>query len=466
MIMIKSLFILVCAFACSLSGYGNRLTILIKMLPDQEEWFLLNAVRPFERLANVTIYVDHFTDYTMLQDKLKANPSIDVIKVPMDFASTLADEGLIAPISDIADPAALSRMRDDFILPPLASRGKKLLYVPRKFETRIMVYRISKVAEAVAAYQAYKTGLDSLLRKFDNTGLPGNYALESDPNEWDYFDVLMAGYTWARTSPGPNPGKIGQRGKNYPGTFLGIADRAFQFGATRSDIPSVSSNAVTESFEWEHLFARLKVCNTRMYSEEWSGKELWMAFGDSSIYLSFLTQLDCFFMLGTGENGLKGYFHDDADIDFAIMPSAAPLGGRKELLLNRNITTNGWFWGIGKEAKHKEEALKLIMFMTSQDKQKREFEAFGALPTRKALLAETDDRFYMKKWINRMLQISARQISINRLTLLPTLENMEELQNRYYAIIKELCFYPEKIKTIENVDKIILRYETKKPRQY
>jgi maltose-binding protein MalE len=440
-------------------AFPASLSLLIKMIPEQETWFVKNIIRPFEKKYVVTVDVRHFLDYDDLEEKLKADASVDVIKVPMERAETFRERGYVTPISAIADTPTLEGIVRDFVLPPLATANEALYYIPRKLETRIMVYRVSKVQEAVQKYKNYLPALDKALRQFNGKGMPEGYALEADPNQWNYYDMLMAGYVWARQdSTSMNPGKVGLRGKNYAGTFLGLIDRAFQFGAIRGEIPYLSSKPVTEVFTWECLYAKFNVYNRRMFDDAWTGTDLWKAFGEESIYLSFLTQLDCYFLIGTGENGLKGFMKTPEDVDFAVMPMAASVTGEDFLLVNRNITTGGWFWAVGRESKSKPMALKLILEMTSEENQQKEFEAFGVLSARKTLMKENKDELYLKRWRNRMLQTSLRQLNLNRYTVLPTYEDMDKLQNTYYKVLVELCTRFDRIHGFENINSVIARY--------
>jgi ABC-type glycerol-3-phosphate transport system substrate-binding protein len=166
--------------------------------------------------------------------------------------------------------------------------------------------------------------------------------------------------------------------------------------------------------------------------------------------MSFLTQLDCFFLIGTGEDGLKGFVPFPEDIDFAVMPAAVTFTGEEFMLANRNITTGGWFWAIGSRSRQGRLALDLIKHMTSEEIQKNEFEAFGVLSARRTLLKENRDEVYLKRWRNRMLQTSIRQINLNRFTFLPTYSDMDRLQNAYYRILYRLCVENGNIYAIEN----------------
>ncbi len=429
---------------------GTTLTILIKMIPEQEKWFQNNVLITFTKRSGTTVMIKRFERYAELDSLLANDSTIDVVKVPMERAESFRDKGYIEPISSVASPAEVNSIRSEFLLPPLAVSEKMLYFVPRKLETRIVVYRISKVKEAVEKYQKYKPELDRLLKKFRGNGLPPNFILESDPSSWDYFDVLMAGFVWMNENSMDKTGKVGHRGKNYSGTFLRLIDRAFQFGAIRGEIAYLNSKPVVEALLWEGLYSKIGIYNSKMYRDNWTGSDLWKGFGDNSIYLSFLTQLDCFFLIGTGENGLNGYVSSADDIDFAVMPAAVSLSGEEFMLANRNITTGGWFWGISDKSTKKSAAFELIKHITSDDNQKNEFEAFGVLSARKSLLVENRDEMYLKRWRNRMLQTSIKQLNLNRFTFVPTLSDMERLQNAYYRVLYKLCVDNNDIYGIEN----------------
>jgi ABC-type glycerol-3-phosphate transport system substrate-binding protein len=148
------------------------------------------------------------------------------------------------------------------------------------------------------------------------------------------------------------------------------------------------------------------------------------------------------------------------DVDFAVMPAAASFSGEEFMLANRNITTGGWFWGIGKKTGKGRLALDLIKHMTSEEVQKKEFEAFGVLSARRSLLKENKDDLYLKRWRNRMLQTSIRQLNQNRFTFLPAYPDMDRLQNAYYRLLYRLCVENGDLHAIENAQGQINRMST------
>src|SRR3989339_108011 len=69
------------AFAAVSSLHAQKagLTLLLKMIPEQEEWFKNNVLRPFERENRVDIRIEHFSDYDELDKMTAESRSLDVI---------------------------------------------------------------------------------------------------------------------------------------------------------------------------------------------------------------------------------------------------------------------------------------------------------------------------------------------------------------------------------------------------
>ena len=201
----------------------------------------------------------------------------------------------------------MKEFRSSYMLTSLGTYGGKQYLIPRKFETRIMVYCKSKVADAISRWPTYKDAINEDMKKINGYGLPPTYVLEEDPNKWDFFDVYVVGWIWAHTPyEGKTVPRIGHRGKRYSGTSLRIIDRVFQCGGDSTQVLTMNGEAVTDAFMWEAVYAS-SVYNKRMWEEAWSGTEIWKAFRDGDVFLAFMTQVDCFFIHGTGTDGLDGY---------------------------------------------------------------------------------------------------------------------------------------------------------------
>jgi len=414
---------------------GKQLNILLKMIPEQQDFFTAKILKKFEQSNDVKIQVSTFSDNWELKKKLQEDKSIDVVKIPMEMSRTLIDEELIISLSRNIKADKLKNVTGDYFLLKLVTFYNLIYFLPRKYETRIMVYMKSKVKDAVANWNSIENEISHAIKKsFNKAGLPAGYSLNNDPNKWTYLDVFVAGYYWAHM-PGAktNTGRIAHRGKDYSGTALGLMDRAIQMGAKPADLVNIQSPYFNGVLFWESVYAGNHIYNSESWEKGWSGSDIWDAMGEEKIYLSFLTQIDCYSLHGI--KGAKQYLKNPDDMGFAVMPEAILADGTSKG--KRSISTGGWFWGISSKSKNPDLAFDLMSFITTRDNQLAESNEFGMIPVRNDILKKVHPGF-QEKWKEELYNISVQQLRINRNNYLPLGYEIEEVQKDYIKIWKNV----------------------------
>ena len=304
---LQSIVSLGCLF---LFGCTSRVSsvALIRMIDAQGAFFSAEIATPFDHQQGGHLQTVDYKGLDSLEPFLDRyrNRAL-VVKVPFDRMWDLVDKGRILPINSILGAHDLDSLRHEYVLTGLAVRNNKMWYIPRKFETRVMVYRKSRVADALEAFPGLRDSINIALKEINGLGLPATFTLESDPSRWDWYDLFVVGWIWGHTAyDGFCSGRIAQRGKRYSGTALTLIDRAVQFGADSSALVNLSGDSVAEVFYWEAALAHAGIYNRAMWENGWSGGDIWKAFGNGTVFLSYMTQLDCFFIHGTGRDGLSG----------------------------------------------------------------------------------------------------------------------------------------------------------------
>ena len=417
-------FAIPCAMFLPGCGPAIKMTALITMMPDQEDYFIEEVVPAFEKEHHARIQVVPYGTVDSLETYLRAYAATaGLVKVPFDRRTDLVEKGLIKPLGDLLSPQQRAAFKNEYLLTNLGEVNGRLCFIPRKFETRIMVYCKSRVAEALGLWRKYKDEMNADLKRMNGGGLPADFYLEEDPSEWDYFDVFVVGWIWSHTQyDGRAVGRIGLRGKRYSGTWLGIVDRVFQLGGDSSAVLSMTGDAVVDAFHWEAIYAASGVYNPEMWKKGWSGADIWRGFARGEVFLSFMTQLDCFFLHGTGRDNIMGYFKNPDDMGVALMPkaSSAVLSGANMALRNGNraITTGGWWWGIPASSPDPAGSYALASFITSTPQQIQECSRFGMVPVRKDVLSDMN-MLFGGGWISRIYETSFKQLMQNGLTTLP-----------------------------------------------
>ena len=429
------------------------MTLLVHMMPDQELYLKEQVLPPFDKQQHVNIKVVHYENIDSLEDNIRGySGTLGLVKVPFDNSSSLIKKGLFKRLDIFLSAEELDKFNNDYLLTKLGSDHGKPCLIPRKFETRIMVYSKARVAEAVGMWRKYEEELNRVLKQYNGYGLPANYTLEADPGEWDYYDFFVAGWIWAHQSyDGTTEGRIGLRGKRYSGTWLGIVDRIFQCNGDSAAVVTMDGDPVVDAMQWEAVYASSGVYNAKMWEKGWSGADVWQAFANGEVFLSFMTQLDCFFLHGTGRDNLAGYFKNPDDMGVALMPRGCSVelspAGAPVRTGKRSITTGGWWWGIPASAPYPALSYRLATYITSTSSQIQECTRFGMIPIRKDVLGDITMMFG-GGWIAEVYDVSFRQLMQNGYTTLPAHPQIGKIGSLYldawYDIVAGRNWSPDK----------------------
>jgi ABC-type glycerol-3-phosphate transport system substrate-binding protein len=413
-----------------------QMTALIRMIDSQESYFKKTVVPSFKPDVPCVIDVVHYPSIDSIDHAIDlAAGKAGLVKVPFDKIWSLVDEDKIKPLNTFLTDEQLREFNETFLLTSLGQKDGKQYYIPRKFETRILVYRKSRVADVISTWRQFKNDINSALVSLNGYGLPSTYLLEENPSEWDYYDIFVVGWVWAHT---PYDGKIaprvGLRGQRYSGTALGIIDRVYSLGGNQDDILSMSGDAVIDAFEWEAIYAAAGIYNPKMWTEAWSGAGVWQGFSDNEVFLSTMTQLDCFFIHGTGNDGLKGYLSDPDDMGVAVMSRGCSFSldnaGNSLRMGSRAITTGGWWWGIPQNTPNASVSYQLARHITSAQNQIQECSRFGMIPVRKDILSDMS-MLFGGGWVTDIYETSFRQLMENKKTTLPNHPRFDKISNMY-----------------------------------
>ena len=157
-----------------------------------------------------------------------------------------------------------------------------------------------------------------------------------------------------------------------------------------------------------------------------------------------MTQLDCFFLHGTGMDNLNGYMPDPDDMGIATIPRACSVevdsAGIVRLSGNKSISTGGWWWGIPADAPDPRAAFQLISFITSTESQIQECTRFGMIPVRKDILGDMSLMFG-GGWISGIYDASFKQLINNGYTVLPGNRRFNEINTVYLDLIDDILVH-------------------------
>jgi hypothetical protein len=102
------------------------------------------------------------------------------------------------------------------------------------------------------------------------------------------------------------------------------------------------------------------------------------------------------------------------------------------------VATRGWWWAVTRRAADKPLAFKLARHLGGTRSQIEECTAFGMVPTRQDLLGELGLMFG-GGWTSEVFQVASQQLVENRFTVLPMLEEYDEVARNYAEAYREIC---------------------------
>lgn len=413
-----------------------QMKALIRMIDQQEKYFKENIISSFEKEEKANIEVLHYENIDSIDGEMEKNKGqLGLVKVPFEKSWSLVRKDKILHLESFLTEDEMKEFHSTYMLTSLGGMGDKQYFIPRKFETRLMVYLKSKVMDALAVWRKHSRDIHKELVKYNTLGLPAKYLLEEDPNEWDYFDVFVVGWIWAHTSYNGKIGpKVAHRGKRYSGTWHRVVDRVFQCRGDSAAVVSMQGDAVVDAFHWEAVYAAAGIYNNKMWVDNWGGSSVWKGFSEGEVFLSFMTQLDCFFIHGTGHEGLEGYLKNPDDMGVATMPTGCSFElnnlGRASREGRKAITTGGWWWGIPKDTPDPKVSYKLARHITSMENQVQGCSRFGMIPVRKDVLSDMK-MLFGGEWISSVYDISFKQLMHNKFTIVPSHARFDEIGNIY-----------------------------------
>ena len=415
------------------------MTALVHMTPDQERYFKDEVVPPFEKRNHAKIDVIHYETVDSLGDYLQRYAGrVGLVKVPFEASPALMQRGIFKRLDAIVSAGELAGFTENYLLTNLGASGGKPCLIPRMFETRIMVYCKSKVTAALANWRQYKSEIETELKKYNGSGLPSSYSLGEDPGTWNFYDLFVVGWVWSHTLYKEKMGgRIGFCCSREAGTWVGFVDRIFQLGGDSAAVVTMSGDAVVDAMHWEAVYAASGVYNARMWEKGWGGADLWQAFADGEVFLSFVTQQECFFLHGTGRDHLTGFLKNPDDLGVALMPQGCSVelaaSGSPARTGSRSVATGGWWWGIPESSPDPALSYRFVLHITSAASQIQECTRFGMVPVRKDVLGDIS-MLFGGSWIARVYEVSFLQLMRNGATTLPAHPRIGTIGNLYIDI--------------------------------
>jgi serine/threonine protein kinase/ABC-type glycerol-3-phosphate transport system substrate-binding protein len=367
----------------------HTVRVALRMYPAQEQWFVEHVFKPFGEREGCKVEIVEFNSTEELT-RIIANGEVDMSKIDVEHAPVLVELGQLQRISALGervDPQGYAELIGQ--LRPEALQlgrfhttvGDDLYMLPRKLETALLAYRRSLVALAAAEWAKQRAALDKRLEGVLGHGLPEGFDLSPDPARWTTWDVVAAAWVWAHT---PIDGRTEPRYAVRPEKR--VLMEAVAGGAPGSE-PWRVSPALVDVFFTYAVLRELDVLNAESVKPEADWLRLRDLLAHKSIAAFDEVQIDIGILTGNG-HGLPQLIDDPKDLDVAPLPRLASLARGETTAQESRTEIWGWGWGVPRNSREPELAMRLIMTILSHDRHAAELEEFPILRVRKDVAPE------------------------------------------------------------------------------
>jgi hypothetical protein len=441
-------------------GRKRAFKLLLRMSPEEAAWAKHNAFDEFATANDLELEVEALPTYAAIVARLEADKAHPGNVLLVDLSDELTDDakrrGLIRPIADGATPESLAELDGAFEAEALtrAHEGTKTLWsLPARAEVDVALFLRPAVEDAYLHWGDDRARIDAAIKQVNGVGLPRDYALERSPDDWDSFDLFVAGWYWAH-HPALWAGQGGQGLAPRLAIRTGDSDDAlrellasfYAQGAKDEEIAAgkLDTPALIDAVQWQALWRREGILVTGKSGRGVDADEIRdlllrgeLAWAPASPALSFRVH-------GGARAGSLPGTPRPSDLAWAGMPRGVSLELKDGQPARRGRTFSFQemsFWAVPARVTETELAYRLARFITEPGISQREAEALGTLPVRTEIRRNYPILFRLA-WMQNIFDASFVQIDQGSGDV-PDEVNDLHLDERFRAFRRQAVFERE-----------------------
>jgi hypothetical protein len=412
---LKNLCIAIMGFTIIGCSPLKKLTILVDMEPDQRQYLKNTMLYGYEKKTAIKVNVLDYKNADSLEEYLKKNSGqINLVEVPLEKSDVLARKGFFKPLDSFLTSEELRFFNDNFLLGSFGMVSNRPTLIPRSFETPVLVFSKSKVADALKAWTDNKEIIAQNLKTYNGFGLPAGYKLEDDPSRWDMYDIAVIGLLWTKGADGGS--RIAHVSRKNAELFSFIEGGVYRCGGDSLEVMGCRGDALNDFLHWESVFSRSGVYNQKMWDKGWGHDELMDAYVNGEVYCMILTLDDCFRLHGTGHAERRGMLKNPDDLGMALLPQGCSFeldnNGNVIRRGGRGVATKSTWWAIPYNASSAIMSYRLAKYLSDTLQHVAEVSRFGKIPVRKEIV-DTLGALIKDPWAKKGLEVSLEQIVHN-----------------------------------------------------
>jgi hypothetical protein len=269
-------------------------------------------------------------------------------------------------------------------------------YLPKRALVDVAVYLRPAVEDAYLHWQKDRPAIEKALKEANGVGLPKSYALEKSPDDWDTFDLFVAGWYWA----------------HHPAPWAEAA-ALYRHGATDQTFTRLDGAPALDALQWRALFRKHRLIPAKCAGAGLESFDVNGLFHERKLAWAPIDQADSLWLHGGARRDAEPGMPGAGDLAWATLPTgvSAELNAKGEPAREgRSFAFEEvHLWTLPVHSPDPRTAFELARFIDQKGLQQRETEAQGMLPIRNDLRQDYPILFRLA-WMQQMLDASFRQI--------------------------------------------------------
>jgi len=416
---------------------GRRHTIkgLLRASGPRIEWMRENQFSEFGRQSDLEfefVSAKTFEEVQSLLIKERDHPTgIALADIDDEHGDELRSSGAVQAIAGVAPAGDLQDSLAEYI-PEAVKRGQLAgvqWYLPKRSLVDVAVFLKPAVEEAYLHWQQDRPAIETALKEANGVGLPKGYTLEKVPDDWDTFDLFVAGWYWAH-HPAPWAEQAAHPSHDHPPPAITaprigypcgdnedandeFVNALYRHGATDDTYAKLDGPEALDTLQWRALFRKHGLVPEECAGQGLDTFDVNGLFHDRKLAWAPIDQADSLWLHGGARRDAPPGVPGAGDLAWSTLPS----GASAELNAKGEAARTGrsfsfeevHLWAIPVHSPQPRLAFALARFVNQKGLQQRETEAQGMLPVRNDLRSDYPILFRLN-WMQQMLDASFRQI--------------------------------------------------------
>jgi ABC-type glycerol-3-phosphate transport system substrate-binding protein len=413
----------------------RKVKVLLRASAPRIAWMKENEFSEYGRAHDIDfefVGAKTFEEVFQLLIKEKDHPTgLVLADIDDEHAGELHEQKAVRPIADGAKPGEVQAVTDEYITEAV-KRGQvdgKQWYLPKRSLVDVAVFLRPAVEDAYLHWQVDRPALEAALKEANGVGLPRSYQLEKSPDDWDTWDLFVAGWYWAHhparwAEPSAHalhdhaPAAFAAPRVGYP---CGQNDDAndeflnalYRHGATDQTFAKLDGLPSLDALQWRALFRKHHLVPDKCKGEGLDSFAVNTLLHERSLAWAPIDQADSLWLHGGSRRDADPGMYGASDLSWATMPvgSSVELDAKGEpARAGRSFAFEEvHLWAVPVHSPDVSLAFDLARFLDQRGLQQRETEAQGMLPIRNDLRQDYPILFRLN-WMQQMLDASFRQI--------------------------------------------------------